>query len=156
MKKILLPVLATALMFAASCKKPANNNLATSTWSFKSDTYTGDSCELYNGFFEVWPNGNGGDENFIFISFPNNTLPSAGTYNVVNSNRFGSSTLNNVALVGFTSRGNTYTSTGIGTNQTLTVTVYAPGKVQVTGTGIEMKDGLNDSSAITLKMIQTF
>jgi len=156
MKKMLLPALVCVIILAASCKKETNtNNVSASTWSFKGTNYSGDTCELYNGFFEVWPNGNEISD-YIFISFPNNSLPSGGTYNVVNSTRFWSSTLNNVALVSYKGDSSTYVSTGFGSNQTLTVTVYQPGKVKVTGTGIELKNGLNDSSGINFTMIQTF
>jgi hypothetical protein len=157
MKKLILPVMAVAIMLAASCKKdnPNNNTNNYSTWSFKGASYTGDSCELYNGFFEVWPNGSNGLNNYIFINFPSNALPGAGSYRVVPYSVFYSATVN-VAVVGFTCSTGTYMSTGNGSNQTLTVTVPSPGKVVVSGTGIVLLNGSGDSSTLNLNMIQTF
>ena len=158
MKLLLSTVLLSALLIIAACKKDttSNNTLSTSTWTFKGTSYSGDSCELYNGFFEAWPNGSGGLTNYIYISFPYNSLPSTGTYRVVSQQNFYNSTPVNIALVSIARANGDYVSTGFGNNQTLTVTTDNNHKVTVTGTGIMLQAASNDSSTLDLKMVQTF
>jgi hypothetical protein len=149
MKKITFWIILVAILFIASCTKPATPGAVTghqSSWTLKGVTYTGDSAAIIQPALVAYVNGSGysgGPVHQIAVFFPDQTsFPvDSGTYIVTDGTNMDQYSGGHVSLLieNETSQSiSNYGSTGFGANQTVHISV-AGGKMTIKGTGIMMK-----------------
>jgi len=149
MRKIIFVTLVSGLLLMASCAKtpPANPG---GSWVFKQTTYNTTTCAATGNI--LLASSASGSLTVNFYSFP-----TASGYLTVASGGYPNtfSQVGIAATVGNTANALHYTSTGGNGQQQVYVTL-TNGKVNVSGTGIEMQNGASpyDSSALTLNITQ--
>gem|GEM_PF-3784616 len=77
-----------------------------------------------------------------------------GTYTVVDFNQINSDPTTGHVAISFYDNGNTYNSTGFGSNLSVQILVSPAGKITISGNNIELKASATDSGAVSFTMAQ--